>query len=200
MTYNTQYFPISKTYYVANTNKIKEEKFEYNSINQLIRTRTKYYSSPNEQIVGYEYNSNGQLSSQTDPLGLKETYTYNGKGLLSAVQNHKNKKTSFDYDPWGRKIKSTYADGSISTSTASWASSPTMALIVINESSTGQPDTQTYLVLLIVRLEQERNVLMDNIYMSITYMTTKDICPRLHILVKEPRDYGKFIAMIIMTE
>lgn len=145
MTYNTQYFPISKTYYVANTNKIKEEKFEYNSINQLIRTRTKYYSSPNEQIVGYEYNSNGQLSSQTDPLGLKETYTYNGKGLLSAVQNHKNKKTSFDYDPWGRKIKSTYADGSISTSTASWASSPTNALIVINESSTGQPDTQTYL-------------------------------------------------------
>ena len=145
MTYNTQYFPISKTYYVANTNKIKEEKFEYNSINQLIRTRTKYYSSPNEQIVGYEYNSNGQLSCQTDPLGLKETYTYNGKGLLSVVQNHKNKKTTFDYDPWGRKIKSTYIDGSISTSTASWASSPTNALIVINDSSTGQPDTQTYL-------------------------------------------------------
>jgi hypothetical protein len=65
------------------------------------------------------------------------------------------------------------------------------------------PDNQIHKhiwMLLIVRLEQERNVLMDNIYMSITYMTTKDICPRLHILVKEPRDYGKFIAMIIMTE
>ena len=74
MTYNTQYFPISKTYYVANTNKIKEEKFEYNSINQLIRTRTKYYSSPYEQIVGYEYNSNGQLSKKKHILIVGKDY------------------------------------------------------------------------------------------------------------------------------
>ncbi len=145
ITYNAQCFPASKIYYTAYTNKIKEERFEYNAANQLAKTGTKYYSSPNEQIVEYEYDSNGHLSSKTDLLGLKETYSYNYRGLLSIIKNHKNKKTSFDYDPWGRKIKTTYADGSIATSTAAWASSPANALIVINESSTGQPDTQTYL-------------------------------------------------------
>ncbi len=145
LTYNSNYFPASKTYYVANTNKAKEEKFEYNAANMLTQTKTKLYSSTNEEIIKYEYNSNGQLIAKTDPLGLKETYFYNSNGLLNYVQNHKNKKTYFTYDSWRRKIKTTYADGSIATATASWATSPTNAVIVIDESSTGEPDAQTYL-------------------------------------------------------
>ena len=77
-------------------------------------------------------------------MGLIETYTYNSKGQLSSMKNHKNQETSFNYDDFGRKVKSVKPDGVIETTSFSWATSPALALWLSTISVTGSPASQTY--------------------------------------------------------
>uniref|UniRef100_UPI002A823368 RHS repeat domain-containing protein n=1 Tax=Bacteroides nordii TaxID=291645 RepID=UPI002A823368 len=109
--YNTNYLPIKKEQYITSSDKVKEEVFEYDDKFNLICTKTKDYSSTHWLEVRYTYNSNGQLTRKTDPLGLYEDYSYDSNGFRYSVKNHKNHITTYTYDAWGRKIQTAFPDG-----------------------------------------------------------------------------------------
>lgn len=120
ISYNTNYLPTSKkTYY--DDKLTSEEAYYYNSKFQLDSLRTKAYSSPNWLSTKYTYDAYGRIATETDALGLKITNTYNTKGLLVSVKNHKGHETKYEYDPWGRKKKSIFPDGTTETTTLEWA-------------------------------------------------------------------------------
>ncbi|WP_195350456.1 RHS repeat-associated core domain-containing protein [Bacteroides nordii] len=142
--YNTNYLPIKKEQYITSSDKVKEEVFEYDDKFNLICTKTKDYSSTHWLEVRYTYNSNGQLTRKTDPLGLYEDYSYDSNGFRYSVKNHKNHITTYTYDAWGRKIQTAFPDGTTENSTAKWITSPTGALILMTTTATGQPDQEVY--------------------------------------------------------
>jgi RHS repeat-associated protein len=144
ITYNANYLPQNRISVVNMSDKTKEENYEYDGDNRLVKIRTKYYSSTDEQVVGYSYDMYGELVSKTDPLGLTETYDYNISGLPVKITDHKKHVTSMEYDVLGRKIKTTFPDGVIQADTTYWIPYPSKALIISVNTSTGKPDTQTY--------------------------------------------------------
>lgn len=145
ITYNTNYLPQKKVSVVNMSDKTKEENYEYDENNRLTKVRTKYYSSTDEQVIGYSYDVYGQLVSKTDILGLTNTYHYNINGLPDSITDHKKHATAMEYDVWGRKIKTTFPDGTIQTNTIYWTPYPSKSLIISASTSTGKPDTQTYI-------------------------------------------------------
>lgn len=145
MTYNSLYLPAKKECYAGNNNKIKNEEFIYNNLNQLIKTTTNYYSSGNNHTIGYSYDNNGLLLTKTNTLGLTDKYSYNNKGELTKLEDYKGNVTTYEYDVWGRQIKIISPDNLTLVNTASWATSPENALIVITKSLAGGKDIQTYL-------------------------------------------------------
>lgn len=131
-----------KSYY--NNNLVSEEAYSYNSNGYLTESKSKSYSSSNWLSVKYDYDSYGRTKSQTDPMGFNVYYEYNNKGLLSLTKNHKQQATKYEYDTWGRKTKTSYPDGVIETLSLNWTTSPTGALYMISQTTTGQPATQVY--------------------------------------------------------
>ena len=64
----------------------------------------KEYGATTSLKTLYEYDSYGRVIKKTTPLNFVSTYTYNPKGLLYSVKNHKEQETTFEYDDWGRKV------------------------------------------------------------------------------------------------
>lgn len=125
--------------------------------NKALSTSTYYYDSQNKlyrenqtefsgisQDTYFKYDAYGRIIETTDPLGLIATKKYNSKGLLSSSINHKGKEIKYEYNNWNEKVKTTYSDGSIETTSNQWVSSPTGALFVVTKSMTGKPLVQIY--------------------------------------------------------
>lgn len=143
LVYNTKgQVTTKKNYYGAN--QTAEESFTYDANNNLTEAKSKSYTSANWLVKKYSYDTYGRITTETDPLGFTTTYGYDTKGQVNSVKNHKAHETKYEYDIWGRKTKTTYADGSVETSSMAWASSPAGALILSTTTATGQPATQLY--------------------------------------------------------
>lgn len=143
ITYNNLYLPDSKKSYY-NGNLISEEKYKYDSSNNLEQVRTRPYTSEDWLATNYEYDGLGRVIKETDPLGLFTEYLYEGKNLLQSKKDHKGHETKYAYDVWGRNTSVSYPDGTVESTSLKWADSPAGAAIVSTSSATGQPDVQTY--------------------------------------------------------
>ena len=64
------------------------------------------------QAIGYTYNSQGLLTSETFPDGSQDTFTYDGHENLVSMTDSTG-TTTFAYHPADRLIKVTYPDGDI---------------------------------------------------------------------------------------
>lgn len=143
ITYNNLYLPDSKKSYY-NGNLVSEEKYKYDSSNNLEQVQTRAYTSEDWLATKYEYDGLGRVIKETDPLGLFTEYLYEGKNLLQSNKNHKGHETKYAYDVWGRNTSVSYPDGTVESTSLKWADSPAGAAIVSTSSATGQPDVQTY--------------------------------------------------------
>ncbi len=143
--YNEVRLPISKKNYY-NNNQISEEVYLYNSDNRLISLKTKAYSSPNWFETQYTYAPLGQVLRTTDPMGFYTENTYTSKGLLESVKNHKGQVTSYIYDNWGRLTQTSHPDGTTTSTSMSWVTTPLSvdALYMVSSSATGQPTNNIY--------------------------------------------------------
>lgn len=123
--FNSQYLPKSKIeYYKYRTDpemQVSQESYTYDSQNNMIQRSIKPYSSTISQIDNYTYDNLGRITGEIDPLGLKVSYAYNNvTGLLEKNTNHKGQNTTYNYDTWGRNIKTTYPDGTIDSIEMLW--------------------------------------------------------------------------------
>ena len=70
------------------------------------------YTDAAGQTTAYAYNSKGQLTQTTDPLGNITTYEYDGLGYLISILNANGAtEASFTYDAYGRVASSTDWEG-----------------------------------------------------------------------------------------
>ncbi|GHT55106.1 hypothetical protein FACS189446_5980 [Bacteroidia bacterium] len=102
--------PLIHTNYI-NTKQAATEEYTYDEKGLLTQTLHKDYTSTVGLITGYEYNANGKLIKETNPLGQSVSYAWNTKGQLSTATNHYNLKTTYAYDVWGSTISTTVSDG-----------------------------------------------------------------------------------------
>lgn len=103
----------------ANGNQTSETNYTYSSDN-ITEKSIKNYRATTGLITKYEYDTYDRISRKIDPLGFYVDYGYNAKGLLSSKKNQKGLGTIYEYDSWGRNIKTTSSDGTTEITTLSW--------------------------------------------------------------------------------
>lgn len=140
--FNSQYLPKIKIEYYkykADTEmQISQESYIYDAQNNLTQKLIKPYSSTISQTVNYTYDNYGRITSETDPLGLKVSYTYNNTtGLLEKSTNNKGQNTTYSYDAWGRNIKTTYPDGTTESIKMQWAPATGSGIVTDTNTSAG---------------------------------------------------------------
>lgn len=140
--FNSDRLPVVKAQ-SANGKSVCQTNYTYKD-GLVTQESKKEYSASTNLITNYEYDSYGRIIKKTNPLGLKETYTYNAKGQLISMKNHKEQETRFGYDDFGRKISTTRPDGAVEASSLSWTQTPSSALWVNTVTTTGGPASQTY--------------------------------------------------------
>ncbi|WP_146212817.1 RHS repeat-associated core domain-containing protein [Dysgonomonas alginatilytica] len=141
--YNSLYLPDNKKSYY-NDNLVSEEKYKYDSFNNLVQIQSRNYTSENWLTRFFEHDFLGRVIKETNSLGLFTEFVYDNKNLLQSAKNHKGHITAYKYDAWGRNISTTYPDGTMESTSLAWTDSPANALIVSTTTATGQPDVQTY--------------------------------------------------------
>ena len=98
------------------------------------------------------YDSAGRfLLSKTDALGHTTTYSgYNKYGSPASATDYRGRTKSFTYDAWGNLLQTSYADGSVETTSREWTdgtwSSGTYgcggrSFVAVTTTCTGKPST-----------------------------------------------------------
>lgn len=126
----------------ANDNQTSETIYTYSSDN-ITEESVKNYVATTTLVNKYAYDTYGRVSRKTDPLGLYVDYAYNAKGLLSSAKNQKSLETKYEYDSWGRNIKTTFADGTTEIMTSSWVNDNSTS----GGSGSGSPGSKEAIVL-----------------------------------------------------
>ncbi|KJS02307.1 MAG: hypothetical protein VR68_03225 [Peptococcaceae bacterium BRH_c4a] len=85
---------------------------EYDPLN-----RVKKYTDAKGNIIQYEYDPVGNLTSLTYPGGKQAGYRYDAANRLTMVTDWAGRITSYEYDPNGRLTKTTRPDGTEQTNT-----------------------------------------------------------------------------------
>lgn len=121
LVYNTKgQLTSQKNYYEGL--QVSEDTYTYDTQNNLYESKTKSYTAVDQLSTKYEYDNIGRVKRKTDPLELYIDYAYNTKGELSSVKNHKAHETKYEYDIWGRKVKTTYPDSTVESLNMEWTS------------------------------------------------------------------------------
>lgn len=63
------------------------------------------FTNKNGEETTYEYDSNNNPSSMTDPEGYTSSYVYSTEGLLTSYTDSNNAVTTYEYDAFGNQIK-----------------------------------------------------------------------------------------------
>lgn len=126
----------------GNTQAIKSYEYDVFS-NILVEKETPYGITKNTITTTNIYYPNGRdLKTTKNNQGHITTYTYSGS-LLASAQDHKNNITGYEYDAFGRLIKTLNPDGTITTRTYN-LSSLFGAYFMIEDSGTNIPTIVNY--------------------------------------------------------
>ena len=89
-------------------------RYEYDGYGNLIR-RIRDSGESLENTTTYTYDSEGNKTSQTDPLGNTTTYQYDAGGNLIRITDPLGNVTAYTYDSRGNKLTETNALGNTTT-------------------------------------------------------------------------------------
>ena len=142
--YNEYYLPARKDLFI-NGNCCSKERYTYNAHHQLIKKEQCSYESTNWLTTQMEYNTEGWLSKETNPMGQTTVYTYDtATGLLQHISDAKGRTTQYIYDPWGRLTHTLYPDGRKKEVRMEWSTDGEPGIYRVTESETGKPTLYTY--------------------------------------------------------
>ena len=113
--------------------------YNYDNQGRVILEGVIKYTSTDALQTTYTYNTNGQLTSTTDPMENSTTYLYDSRGRIT-MRTDNTGSTSYTYDHLGRITSETYPDGSTKQYTYAWAS-PRYSVSV---TSSNEPTIATY--------------------------------------------------------
>jgi len=110
--------------YIAGTNLLETEtdplgvitRYEYDAYGNQKKV-TRDFGGPLENTTSYTYDSQGNLTSITDPLGNATVYEYDSVGNLTRETDPVGNVTTFTYDSRGNKLTETDALGNTTTYT-----------------------------------------------------------------------------------
>ncbi len=110
--------------YVAGTNLVETEtdpmghvtKYEYDAYGNNTRIIRDYGGALQNQII-FTYDSIGNQTSVTDPIGNTTTYEYDVNGNLTKLTDPLGNITTYTYDSRGNRLTGTDADGNTTTYT-----------------------------------------------------------------------------------
>lgn len=140
--YNSAFFPVRKTTGVNGDKIIKEETFQYDNLNNIIKHSFRDYNS--EWLdEGFAYDGK-EMISKTDPYGHTETYSYKLPSLIDRITDYKGYSTTFKYDSLYRKVETHHPDSLVERSRFVWVSEPAGALYMVENTATGRPDSRVY--------------------------------------------------------
>ncbi|HZT43929.1 MAG TPA: hypothetical protein VFA07_17315 [Chthonomonadaceae bacterium] len=89
--------------------------------------RTDYYDANNHHYQ-YGYDTNGDLTSQTTPLGNLTQWAYDALGFRTSRTDALNRQTTYTPDAWERLVTITYPDSS--TKTFQWDANSSLTQFV----------------------------------------------------------------------
>lgn len=143
ITYNDSYLPLTKKTYVNGDKLVKDELFEYDALNNLIKQSYRNYNS---EWLSTQYAYQGrELISKTNEFEHTEIYAYKTLGVLESITDYKGYKTTYKYDPLLRRIETVYPDSLVEKSIISWNSGePQDALYKVENISTINPTSRIY--------------------------------------------------------
>lgn len=98
-------FPLSCRKY-RNGTLLETELFSYNACGQLTSHTVIHGNSTDSLTTTYTYFANGRLRYVTNPLGRKEYYSYNARGMLHTKRDFLGYSTVYSYDGMLRKVAS----------------------------------------------------------------------------------------------
>ena len=113
--------------------------YNYDNQGRVILEGIIKYTSADTLKATYTYNTNGQLTSTTDPMEHSTAYSYDSRGRISTCTDNTG-TTAFICDNLGRVISKTYPDGSTKQYTYAW-DSPCYSVTV---TSSNAPTMKTY--------------------------------------------------------
>ena len=122
---------------------VSTDGYSYNEYGQMTRHYTVPYSSTDTLVTTWQYNTKGQLVTETEPKGLTKTYSYNSQyGTLSLVVDFDGVRTTFTYDGM---LRETYRRTPIETLQTSRAmSSYGGGTYYVRKNRTGEAPVTTY--------------------------------------------------------
>ncbi len=145
--------------YDSNGNLTRETK-DPGDVNQLITNYNSYDAFGNPQQIqsiwngisrstSYTYSSCGRfVTTKTDDYtNFATNYSYNvNTGLLLSETDHQNRETTYEYDSFGRLIRTNYPDGIISVKAHQWANGngPSGAKYYIYTETSGESPVWTW--------------------------------------------------------
>ena len=80
------------------------EEYTYNAQGFVAAVKSKPRASNHWLTTTYEYDNQGCVTKETDPLGLSATYEYDDIGLLMSATDARDNETSYTYDGFGRRV------------------------------------------------------------------------------------------------
>lgn len=93
----------------------------YDTAGRITSEAIRKYASTNLLTTTYTYNTAGQLTLVTDPLGNNTTFTYNTRGLTASKTDNTG-TTDYTYDAMDRVVMEELPDGTVNTVSYDWGS------------------------------------------------------------------------------
>ena len=132
-----------ESYSYINGNQECYETFTYDDNGFLEQKTIRNFDSPNTLITRLKYDPYGRISYLITPEQYTNYYSYNSLGQMESYTDKFGNTTSYEYDNFGRKVKTNYADGTWETIQYNWQNgSPTNYGALVNKA--GYAVTMTY--------------------------------------------------------
>ena len=162
---SSSHLPYVEVFY-KNGNQVKDVINSYDSNGNVLSESVNLFSSTNRQLTSYTYNSNGLLTSKTDPLGNTTTYNYNYKRQLSSIVDPRGNCTTYNYDDYGRLVTTNMPDGTVKATLLSWNNDVSNSVYSVTDSVTQKPINRKYFDALNRELRQS-DQRFDNSYRNV---------------------------------
>ncbi len=142
--YDDRYLPVRRIERI-NGKKSLQKKFEYDAQWRMTSHSQCSYESDQWLTTQFDYNDLGQLVKETDLMGFHVTHRYDeATGLPLSYTDHKGRTTLYEYDEWGKLLKTAYPDGRKKQTETTWSSPGETGLFCVTVAETGKPLVKTY--------------------------------------------------------
>jgi RHS repeat-associated protein len=121
----------------------------YDAAGRVVSTQLPSYTPPGSSapivpVATRAYDSLGQLTTSTDPLGKTTSYVYDQLGQVAKVTAPNLGVTTYTYDLLGDRLSTTDPTGAVSTATYDYLGRTLTSTAVVRQAATNYTTTYTY--------------------------------------------------------